>query len=203
MRLVAMTMCLWGASAVADPVDDVMAVADARFARMPQLMMVDQIDGNCGAKGAVNDQIAYCTTLNRILVTPAARARPEAVYLVAHVLGHAVQVKHGVADVALRTIRANRDQEPYLRTNVEQMVDCIAGVLVAQAGHAPANLGSWVSADPFSDVHWGRDPLSVGPVVSLPVEMRNQWFARGQGGDIAVCATQEFGSELLVKAYRN
>jgi len=202
MRVLAILLSIWAAASQADPVDDVMRVAQARFDRMPSLQMVDRISGNCGAKSLVNNQIAYCTTTNSLLMSPAARALPQAPYLVAHVLGHAVQVKHGVADVALATIRANRAQEPFLRTNVEQMVDCIAGLLVFEAGHAPANLNVWMSDDPFAGPHWGRKPLTEGPVISLPLDMRNDWFRRGQGGFIAACATEVFGSDLLVKAYR-
>lgn len=202
MRYISWVLSLCATAAAADPVDDVLAAANARFAFMPTLRMVDQILGNCGGSQETHDHVAYCTTAGEILITKAARALPQAPYLVAHALGHAVQVRHGVADVALATIRSNRAQESYLRTNVEQMVDCIAGVLVSQAGIAPTDLGDWFATDPFADAHWGRDPLSSGPVISVPLDMRQEWFDMGQGGFIGACATEAFGAELLLKAYR-
>lgn len=203
MRLLAMILGLWSSVLTADPVDDVMAVANARFANMPQLQMVDTIAGNCGAKPNVNRAVAYCTTTGTIHLTRAARMTPQAPYLVAHVLGHAIQVRHGVADVALAAIRANRAQEPALRTNVEQMVDCIAGLLMFHAGHTPSNLTVWFETDPWAEPHWGRKPLSAGPIISVPLEMRNDWYRRGQGDYLSACATQVFPVDLLLKVYRD
>ena len=195
-------LMLWALPVAADPVDNVAAAAQAAFDQMPDLRRVDRIAGLCGADGTVNDQVAYCTSRNVIYVTDAAARLPESAYLVAHVFGHAVQVRHGVADVALGQIRARRDEEQMLRGQVERQVDCIAGFLVARAGLGPARLADWMTDDPLAGPHWGRDPLRVGPAVGVDLDARDTWFQRGQGGDLGACATAEFGADLLIAALR-
>lgn len=197
MRMVLALTVLAGA-AQADPVDAVMAAATESFDRIPVVQRVDQIAGRCGADHSVNRQAAYCTTTNRIYLADPDAA--EAPYLVAHLLGHAVQVQHGVADVALRTIRSRPADEAVLRSYVESQVDCIAGFLFHRAGLPLADLTDWFTEDPFDGSHWGRDPLRIGPVASIGLAARNEWFQRGQAGDIARCAAGEFGAELLVEA---
>jgi len=123
--------------------------------------------------------------------------------LVAHAYGHAVQVQHGVADFALAQIRARRSEEAMLRGLVARQVDCIAGFLVARAGLAPADLTDWMAQEPFAGTHWGRDPLRIGPQVSVGLQARADWFAAGQGGDLAVCAPGEFTADLLLEALRD
>ena len=186
----------------ADPVSQISDAAQAAFARMPNVRIVPTIAGNCGANAVVSERAVYCTTSNEILLQASQAARPEAAYAVAHVFGHAVQVQHGVADVALRTIRARRADEVVLRGYVERQVDCIAGFLFHQAGLTPASLADWMNSDPFDDVHWGRNPLRSGPVMPVPLADRDDWFAVGQRGDLSACAVGEFGSTLLTDAYR-
>lgn len=188
--------------AAADPVAQLMDGANQRFDRLPVLRIVDRIAGRCGADHDVNNTVAYCTSENVVYLTRAGAGRPEAAYLVAHVLGHATQVRHGVADVALRTIRANRDQEAALRADVTRQVECLAGYLYRNAGLPPAELTDWFQTEPFADAHWGRNPLTVGPKVSIGLQERAAWFARGQGGNLADCATDRFGAELLLAAVR-
>lgn len=201
MRGLVFSLLVCGTSAAADPVDQVMAAATRSFDRMPGVEMVDQIAGNCGADARVNAEVAYCTTRNRIFLTRQARLQPYAPYLVAHVLGHAVQVQHGVADIALREIRQRRAEETQLRTLVESQVNCIAGVLYQRAGLPPATLTDWFDKEPLTTPHWGRDPLSAGPTVSITLEGADSWFQHGQKtGDPADCAVGEFGSDLLVAA---
>ena len=203
MRGLTFAVMVWAGAAAADPVDQIFAAAGGAFDRMPSLQVVDQIAGQCGANMAVNQQVAYCTTRNRVFLTTAARARPEAAYLVAHVLGHAVQVQHGVADIALREIRARRSEEPLLRSYVASQVDCLAGFFFRQAGLAPASLTEWFTAEPFTGTHWGRDPLRVGPRVATTLAARDAWFQRGQtAADLSACAAGEFGAELLLEAYK-
>jgi predicted metalloprotease len=127
---------------------------------------------------------------------------PEAAYLAAHAYGHAVQVQHGVADFALGQIRNRRNEEAMLRGLVARQVDCIAGFLVARAGLPNASLTDWFEDKPFAGVHWGRDPLRIGPVVSIGLASRDDWFQRGQGGDLAVCGPGEFTADLLIDALR-
>ena len=100
---------------------------------MPSVRVVDQITGMCGADEGVSSRAAFCTSANEILLID----RPGAADALAHVLGHAVQVRHGVADVALRTICARRSEEVTLRGYVERQVDCIAGFLFWGQGSRP------------------------------------------------------------------
>lgn len=192
-----------GEVAIADPIGTLAATAKAAFAQMPQVRVVDQIAGECGADAAVNQQVAYCTTQNTIFINRDAAARPEAAYLVAHSYGHAVQVQHGVADVALREIRSRRDEEPKLRSYVASQVDCIAGFLLGRAGLPDPRLDDWFAAEPFTGTHWGRKPLSVGPQVAIGLDQRQAWVQRGyKSQDLNACAAGEFGAELLLRAFR-
>lgn len=191
-------LLLLGNVAAAQQVQSVVTAASSAFGQMPRVEVVDAIAGQCGAGPDVNPIAAYCTTRNVIFVAGA--DGPRAAYFVAHAFGHAVQVQHGIADVALAQIRARRGEEAILRGLVERQVDCIAGFLIARAGIAPFELAELFDADPLAQPHWGRDPLRVGPFVDVPLRDRADWFARGQGGDIAACAPGEFTADLLLEA---
>ncbi|MDX8349051.1 neutral zinc metallopeptidase [Cognatiyoonia sp. IB215446] len=190
------------AVAIADPVEMVEQAAKEAFDSMPPVQIVREIAGRCGADANVNPHVAYCTSQNVIFLTREAADQPQAAYLVAHSYGHAVQVRHGVADFALAQIRARRDEEAMLRGLVERQVDCIAGFLVARAGLPDADLTDWFDADPFDDIHWGRNPLSIGPVMGIDLADRDAWFQIGQEGDITACGPGEFTADLLVAALR-
>ena len=194
---------IWATATSADSVAAVSATAQDAFAEMPRVVTVDRIEGNCGADAAVNPMVAYCTTSREIFLAEPFRDVPFAAYLVAHAYGHAVQVRHGVADVALRKIRARPAEETMLRGLVERQVDCIAGFLITRAGLPETDLRDFFTEDPFPDVHWGRNPLRVGPVISVDLEARNAWLQVGQAGDLAACAPGEFSSDLLVVALRD
>ncbi|MEL6683327.1 MAG: hypothetical protein AAFQ09_11905 [Pseudomonadota bacterium] len=195
-------MLLWAGAATADPAERVAAAANAAFAEMPRLRTVSEIAGNCGADETVNPNVAYCTSQNVIFITRQARSSPQAAYFTAHSFGHAVQVRHGVADFALSEIRNRRSEEALLRGLVERQVDCIAGFLMARAGLPKASLTDWFAEDPFYDVHWGRNPLRIGPVIGVDLAARAQWFDIGQGGDLAACGPGEFTADLLLEALR-
>lgn len=186
--------------AIADPVQDVAAAAKAAFGEMPDVQRVDQIAGACGADDTVDPSVVYCTTLNQVLVADEAWETPQAPYLVAHAYGHAVQVRHGVADFALRQIRNRRSEEAMLRGLVERQVDCIAGFLFARADLSGVALSTLFIRDPLDGIHWGRDPLRLGPQVGVGLATRAEWFALGQKGDLAVCAPGEFSADLLLDA---
>jgi len=194
--------CLLANATWAQEIGTLVTTAKASFERLPDVELVSEVSGNCGADPAVNRMAAYCTSQNTIFLAQSAAERPEAAYVLAHLFGHATQVQHGVADVALATIRANRDQEASLRAEVTRQVECIAGVFWQRAGFAPASLFEWFDNEPFSGSHWGRNPLSVGPEVSIGLTERDAWFQIGQTGDIARCAGATFGADLLVAAIR-
>lgn len=194
---------LGGQAAHAAPIDEVMAAANTSFDRMPRLQIVATISGACGADDSVNRDVAYCTTENVVYLSQAAAATPQAAYLVAHELGHAVQVQHGIADVALQEITRRRAEEATLRGYVASQVDCVAGFLYAKAGLPPASLASWFTNEPFTGTHWGRNPLRVGPQVQIGLAERDMWFQRGQAAsDLSACAAGEFSADLLLRAYK-
>ena len=201
MRLV-LALMVMAAPVAADPVADVAAAANAAFDRMPRIDRVASIAGNCGADESVHELVAYCTSRNVIFVADAVGSLPEAAYLVAHAYGHAVQVQHGVADFALAQIRARRSEEAMLRGLVTRQVECIAGFLVARAGLPAASLTDWMTEEPFTGSHWGRDPLRIGPKVSIGLAERDAWFQVGQAGDLAVCGPGEFTADLLLGALK-
>jgi predicted metalloprotease len=193
-------MMFLGQVAGADPAAQVAAAAQAAFDRMPVIVRVDQIVGRCGADDSVNAVVAYCTTSNQILLARAAVGAPRTPYMLAHVYGHAVQVQHGVADFALGQIRQRRAEEAMLRGLVTRQVECIAGFLLARAGLSAFDLQDAFADEPFTDSHWGRDPLRVGPEVSIGIVARAEWLARGQQGDLAACGPGEFTADLLIDA---
>ncbi|SLN15606.1 neutral zinc metallopeptidase [Pseudooctadecabacter jejudonensis] len=199
MRLIfALTFC--ATPVVADPYA-VVDTARAMFDRMPEVQMADPLAAQCGAGAQTNPQVFYCTSDNTIYHGPDFPTRPQAGYEMAHLLGHAVQVQHGVADVALRTITRNRDREAELRGMVERQVNCIAGVLMARAGQPGLDIATAFDGEPFQNAHWGRSPVDDGPHLPIGVAAVQEWLDRGyQAQDVSVCAVGEFGSELLVEA---
>ncbi|WP_342071103.1 hypothetical protein [Yoonia algicola] len=194
------TVMFLGQAASADPASQVAAAAQAAFDRMPVIVRVDQITGRCGADDSVNAVVAYCTTTNQILLARDAVGAPQTPYMLAHVYGHAVQVQHGVADFALGQIRQRRAEEEMLRGLVTKQVECIAGFLLARAGLPAIDLRDVFADEPFTDSHWGRDPLRVGPKVSIGIAARAEWLARGEQGDLAACGPGEFTADLLIDA---
>ncbi len=182
--------------------EQVRAAADALFDEMPGLL-VGAEPGACGRDASVTAPISYCTTSNTLLAAPGALESPEAAYRVAHLLGHAIQVRHGIADIALREVRARPDEESKLRGMVTRQVECLAGVLIARAGLAPMSLGALFEHEPHTGSHWGRNPLRIGPRVSIGLAARAQWFDRGQRvARIEMCAVGEIPVAPLVEALR-
>lgn len=188
-------------SAYRDP-DPVIRTAHQLFPEMPFLHPEPGVVGLCGADVTVHARMAYCTTTNTILYDPSFPADEAEHYEFAQLFGHAVQVRHGVADVALRAITSRRDEEAKLRGWVTRQATCIAGFIHAASGAAPFDLLSYYGGEPFTQAVWGRDPLAKGPRVSIGVEARQKWFDIGREGDLSACAVGEFGSELLVQALR-
>ena len=180
----------------------VAVAADAAFPQMPVVQRVASINGNCGADRTVHPVVAYCTSSNTILLADTAGEEPARDYLLAHAFGHAVQVRHGVADVALREIRNRPDDEMILRGYVERQVDCIAGFILAQAGLQQPDLAALFQTDPLDRPHWGRSPLRLGPHLDVPVAERAEWLLTGHTQGLAGCAVGEFSADLLLEALR-
>lgn len=173
------------------------AAAHKHFDKMPEVVRSDDISSVCGAARSANQDAVYCTSENRIYLR---RDAQDLSYKLAHLFGHAVQVNHGVADIALREVRARRDEEASLRAMVTRQVECIAGFLHKKASVPPRFTEG---VEPFTGSHWGRNPLRIGPQVSIGAQTRMEWLSRGYGtGDLAACASGEIGAELLLKAFR-
>lgn len=183
---------------------NVYTTANALFDRLPALEVAEDFNAACGGGRNTNEHIYYCTTHNTIFVSEAFPLRPQGTYEIAHVLGHAIQVRHGVADVALNAIRNRRDEEDALRGMVTRQVECVAGVLMAQAGEHEAGPGRMFSREPFTAAHWGRSPVNTGPRVSIGMLARQDWYTIGYASrDFASCSVGEMSSDLIVEALRD
>ncbi len=193
---------MWVCSVQMVVAQDIGATAQSLYSKMPGVEIVDQITGECGATAAVNQRVAYCTSANTIFVARGVLDDPSIGYELAHQFGHAIFVQHGVADVALAAIRANRPKEAFLRGQVSRQIDCLAGVIYTRAGFSQAELVDWFKDEPFIGAHWGRNPLRVGPRASIGLAARNEWFVKGQmGAEPSVCAVPELPIELLVEPF--
>jgi hypothetical protein len=202
MFRLALAMIFTATMGAADAADRLMAAAHASFNDMPTLTSVAKIVGRCGADESVNQKVDYCTSSNTIVLADTVTG-PQVAYLVAHSLGHAVQVQHGIADIALKEITQRRAEETVLRGYVASQVDCIAGFLVARAGLSQTPLFAMFKSEPFTGVHWGRDPLTIGPSVAIGLDQRDDWFRRGYlAQTLSDCAAGEFGADLLLRAYK-
>ncbi|NNU80524.1 hypothetical protein HMH01_08730 [Halovulum dunhuangense] len=182
-------------------------VAARDLQSMPAIRLTTRMADVCGG-GDGNPLMRYCTSENVIFVAsqlgtavPDARA---ASYMLAHQLGHAVQVRHGQADLALAAIRAAPAREAVLRGMVTRQVECIAGVLHGRAfGAEGPSIADWFGAEPFTDAHWGRAPVGGGPRVSIGLGPRDEWFRRGRmAGTLSGCAVDELGTERIERAAR-
>ncbi len=176
--------------------------AEALFRDLPEVIRVKDARAQCGADKGVNKVVAYCTTKNVINLRDRFPEPISWAHHLAHVYGHAVQVRHGVADIALREIRARRDDESKLRGWVTRQVECIAGYIFSQTGLEAVALEDLYAGEPLTDSHWGRNPLAVGPKVSIGLKARAEWFDIGLTQGLGACAPGEFSSDLLIKALR-
>jgi hypothetical protein len=193
-----MVLAMIGGQAVADT-DAIERAVSQNFDDMPRVERVSSVAEVCGAAGRANADVVFCTSENVVYLRKAA---PQAAYKLAHVMGHAVQVRHGIADIALREIRKRPEEESALRALVTRQVECTAGFLTARAGLPELDFAVF-EVEPFTGSHWGRNPLRIGPKVSIGLAARAEWFGIGYAGEnLAVCAVGEMGADLLLEAYR-
>lgn len=180
--------------------------ADKTFLRLPDVYFKKSLKGLCGAGRASNPYVLFCSAERRIYMRTGvvdAFGVGAAGYLLGHVYGHAAQVKYGVATIALATIRANRDREDELRGYVTRQVECVAGVLNNRAGLVDGGPKDWFGTEPLADSHWGASPIARGPVVSIGLDQRHEWFLKGlKSGDFKECSAGVFPADLLVNASR-
>lgn len=190
----------------ADALMALVAAADQTLPRLPNVHFKTSLMGQCGADRGSNPYVLYCPSHRKIYMRTGVvdeLGAGAAGYLLGHVYGHAAQVRYGVADIALATIRANRGQETQLRGHVTRQVECVSGVLNKRAGMPSGSLTNWFNAEPLADSHWGASPIARGPVVSIGLSARASWFRKGwASGDFADCGSGVFPADLLVDAAR-
>lgn len=190
-----------GASASAQDWRDVERMAHRTFDNLPDVELVDVMPDTCGADPDTNPDMRYCTSENRITLRDQSE-NPEGTRRMAHALahgfGHAIQVRHGIADIALREVRSRPSEEAELRRMVTGQVECLAGFLIARSGFAPVDLREIYDVEPFQDSHWGSNPLRVGPKVSAGLEFRADWIRTGFEQGISACTVGEIDVGVLL-----
>lgn len=195
--------CVIASGVSADPTRAIDQAVRAVFTEMPDIEEVSEISGYCGATMTTNPDIIYCTNERRVYVRAGFWGEPQAPYALAHVMGHAAQVQHGVADRAFRAIQQSPQNEDALRSMVTRQVHCLAGVYYNRAGFVRTTLTSLYHREPFTKSYWGRDPVGRGPRVSIGMAPRNEWFLIGQGhGDPLQCSVEEVSAEPLARGLR-
>jgi len=199
MKWTALIAMFCAGAATAQTYRDVENSARLLFSDLPEVILLDAMDMRCGADVHNNPYARYCTTKNEIYLLKN-QEEPMRAYRLAHVLSHAAQVRHGIADIALREIRRRPDEEITLRQMVTRQVECLAGVFLAEAGFSRFDLRDYFEKAPFEDAHWGRDPLRIGPVVSLPLDERAKWVLQGQAEGLAGCSSGEIDVKVLLDA---
>jgi len=172
------------------------------FADQPRVVEFDKGAAPCGLRAMSNPHIGYCASERVLYLRSDFVDRPGAAYQTAHVMGHYYQIHYGVADIALATIRARRDDEAALRGMVTRQVECLAGVIMAAAALPFVPLDVMFDAEPFTGSHWGAR-MGTGPRVSIGLDARAQWYETGyRAGDVSVCSVGDMSAELLVAAQR-
>ena len=201
-RLVLFFWLALGQVAVADPdLDGLIASIHADFAGLPSVVAVGDISEVCGT-GAEGLGV-YCPRERQIFMAQTAENPDQAAYTLAHLYGHAMQVRYGVADVALAAIRADRPREAELRSMVTRQVECLAGMMLARAGFRRPDLNTIFETEPMTGSHWGRNPVRNGPRVRIGMAARNAWLARGyDAGHPNACDVDEMPVEMITRQFR-
>ncbi len=176
------------------------AAARQLFSDMPRVEVFGSLPRACGADEMTNADMRYCTSENVIYLREQPTSHAKMAHALAHGLGHAIQVRHGIADIALREVRRRPEEEQKLRTMVTGQVACLAGVLLNAAGFAAIDLETLYGEEPFTDSHWGRNPLKVGPQVSTGLKFRANWSKIGQREGLAACTVGEIEASVLLSS---
>ena len=186
---------------------DTVRMAERTFSRMPQVRLTSRIADLCGGDADTNKAMRYCSDQNVIYVAadlPDRVQGPEAAgYLLAHLYGHAVHVRHGQATRVSEALRAAPDRESELRIQVAAQVECIAGFLHVRATAYQGGFNGWFAGEPFTGTHWGSTPLAATPQVSIGRASRERWFRIGQqADDLSACAQPDLDTQYLTRALR-
>lgn len=179
----------------------VVNTARSVFPELPPVRFVEDIEDICG--GSFDGQGAYCPSERQIFVAADLPLSPKGPYILAHLYGHAMQVTFGVADVALAAIQAERSREAELRGMVTRQVECLAGVLLSNAGLERPDLAVLFEGEPMTGSHWGRNPVREGPSVSIGAPARQEWLSRGfAAGHPDACSVGEMDVSLIAQRYQ-
>ncbi len=190
-----------GAAAALIPPSETIRLIEAafEFGDMDDIAVLPDIVEMCG--GGVSAGAVFCTSENRIFLDSATAESEGSLYLIAHLSAHALQVHHGIADVALAAIRAEPEREAELRGMVERQNDCLAGMLLARAGLSLPDLVTLYDDDPLEGAHWGRNPVRNGPRLHVPLGDRAEWLAIGYAAAAPdVCDVGDMSADLIVAA---
>ena len=200
MRWMIPVLMSLGAPVAADAaLDRLIAETREAFPRVPDVQLVDEIGPVCG--GGATAGAVYCTSDNTIYLTDT--EGDDALYTLAHLYGHGLQVRYGVADLALNAIRSQPGREVELRGMVTRQVECLAGLLIARAGLPVPDLGALFATEPMADAHWGRRPVRTGPEVAIGLDARAEWVAIGGAAQTAAaCTVGEMPADLIAEADR-
>lgn len=181
----------------------VVQLANRTFTRMPQVQLTSRLVDLCGGGPEASLYTRYCTDLNTIYFSAdlSEKLSGQAIsYLIAHQYARAVQVRHGIADIALSRIKAEPANEAALRVQVSAQAACVAGVLLGRAKIEGIS-ASVLADDPFGKPHWGHSPISNTALSPITTAERDRWFATGhRAKDFAVCATKDFDARLILRA---
>ncbi len=202
------SLMLWSTAAPAASVfEQITSVTDTIFEGLPQIRTRTRLGDVCGGDAGSGPFVRYCTSQNRIYARQSlvedAGSEAAAIYMLAHAYGHALQVRHGIADVALARIRSDRPREAEYRGWVTRQVECFAGVLWSLSTTGQGSPAGWFADEPFTGSHWGSDPVSARAQVSIGLEERDLWFRRGRdSADFASCDVAEFSAAPVAEAAR-
>lgn len=171
---------------------------EAAFPGVPPVTLTADLRAVCG--GEFEGQGAYCPSETRVVLPENIGDNPQGPYILAHLYGHALQVTYGVADVALAAIQSDRAREAELRGMVTRQVECLAGVLLARAGLPRPDLAELYEEEPMTGAHWGRNPVRLGPRVSIGLRARQNWLDAGYAAaDPSECTLGDMAADLIAE----
>lgn len=198
LRVILLFLLLWPGTSFADDwLSQLVTRTENSFPDIPPVELTSDVRSVCG--GEFDGQGAYCPSETRIVLAEGVPDDPRGPYIVSHLYGHALQVTYGVADVALAAIQSDRAREAELRGMVTRQVECLAGVLLRRADLPLPDLAALYGEEPMTGAHWGRNPVRLGPQVSIGLRARQEWLANGySAADPARCSVEEMSSDLIV-----
>ncbi|WP_233417080.1 neutral zinc metallopeptidase [Halovulum marinum] len=153
-------------------VEATVRAAGRLFPNLPAVRLTSAIGRVCGGPPA-SELVRYCTSANLVYLAADIDQRlsePAAAYLVAHQLGHAAQLRAGIAA---------RADTPELRAALELQADCLAGVILSSTETTASDPAVRAATDHLTAPHWGAEPIENGRPEPLPPTIRGEWLQWG------------------------